>query len=75
MHVIYVSLWVLVEPSPTAEKKLKQESKNEKEKKEGKGEDPQVAGEIYTSFAHCFSPQDVEETRQYRQITENNSLV
>ncbi|XP_016407563.1 O-acetyl-ADP-ribose deacetylase MACROD2-like [Sinocyclocheilus rhinocerous] len=35
----------IVEASPTAKKKVEQESEKEMEKKEGKGEDPQVAGE------------------------------
>lgn len=74
VHVIYVSLWVLVEASPTAKKKVEQESEKDTVKKEGKGEDPQVAGEICTSFTHCFSPQDVKGTCQYTQITENKSL-
>ncbi len=69
-----VSLWVLGEVSPTAKKKDEQESEKDTGKKEGKGEDPQVAGEIYTSFTHCFSSHDVIETCQYTQITENKSL-
>lgn len=69
-----VSLWVLVEVSPTAKKKVEQESEKDTGKKEDKGEDPQVPGEIDTSFTHCFSPQDVKGTCQYTQITENKSL-
>lgn len=63
-----------MEVSPTAKKKVEQESEKDTGKKEDKGEDPQVPGEIYTSFTHCFSPQDVKGTCQYTQITENKSL-
>ncbi len=45
-------------------KEERQESEKDTGKKEDKGEDPQVAGEIYTSFTHCFSSHDVIETCQ-----------